>query len=66
MDFFFIGKTFRAPQAVIYKSKRVPNAAAPFVASFSSRGPAMLTSTILKVTLCNDCHSGHKFLYSFS
>ncbi|KAK4564190.1 hypothetical protein RGQ29_006327 [Quercus rubra] len=38
----------KAPQAVMYKSKRVPNAAAPFVASFSSRGPATLTSTILK------------------
>ena len=50
-DFFFIGKTFRAPRAVIYKSTTVRNAATPFVASFSSRGPNRLSSTILKVTL---------------
>ncbi|XP_030957527.1 subtilisin-like protease SBT4.15 isoform X1 [Quercus lobata] len=36
------------PQAVIYKSKTVPNAAAPFVASFSSRGPPKISRTILK------------------
>ncbi|KAF3960897.1 hypothetical protein CMV_014425 [Castanea mollissima] len=38
----------KAPQAVIYQSKRIPNAAAPFVASFSSRGPNTQTSAILK------------------
>ncbi|KAF3973078.1 hypothetical protein CMV_003485 [Castanea mollissima] len=36
------------PQAVIYKSNTTPNAAAPFLASFSSRGPAMLSRTLLK------------------
>ncbi|KAK7842207.1 subtilisin-like protease sbt4.15 [Quercus suber] len=38
----------RAPRAVIYKSITVRNAATPFVASFSSRGPNTLSSTILK------------------
>ena len=47
----FIGKNFRNPQAIIYKSRAVHNAASPFVASFSSRGPNTLSSTIIKVTL---------------
>ncbi|XP_075644333.1 subtilisin-like protease SBT4.15 [Castanea sativa] len=38
----------RAPRAVIYKSTTVRNAATPFVASFSSRGPNPISSTILK------------------
>ncbi|XP_065633197.1 subtilisin-like protease SBT4.15 [Quercus suber] len=36
------------PHAVIYKSRAVRNAASPFVASFSSRGPNTLSSTIIK------------------
>ncbi|KAL4597707.1 hypothetical protein ACB092_11G007900 [Castanea dentata] len=36
------------PRAVIYKSITVRNAATPFVASFSSRGPNTISSTILK------------------
>ena len=62
-DLFFIGKTFRNPQAVIYKSKTIRNVAAPFVASFSSRGPPNVSPTILKATLCNDYRSRHKFVY---
>nr|POE88667.1 subtilisin-like protease sbt4.15 [Quercus suber] len=38
----------RAPQAVIYKSKAIHNATTPFVASFSSRGPNTISSTIIK------------------
>ncbi|XP_050259827.1 subtilisin-like protease SBT4.15 [Quercus robur] len=38
----------RAPQAVIYKSIAVHNAATPFVASFSSRGPNTISSSIIK------------------
>ncbi|KAM4070698.1 hypothetical protein ACB094_11G002800 [Castanea mollissima] len=38
----------RTPRAVIYKSITVRNAATPFVASFSSRGPNPISSTILK------------------
>nr|POE89097.1 subtilisin-like protease sbt4.15 [Quercus suber] len=38
----------RAPQAVIYKSTAVYNATTPFVASFSSRGPNTISSTIIK------------------
>ena len=49
--FLFIDKTFRAPRAVIHKSIIVRNAATPFVASFSARGPNTLSSTIFKVTL---------------
>ena len=62
-DLFFIGKTFRNPQAVIYRTKTACNAAAPFVASFSSRGPANVSPTILKVTICNDYCSRYKFVY---
>nr|POE84449.1 subtilisin-like protease sbt4.15 [Quercus suber] len=36
------------PQAVILQSKSVRNTAAPFVASFSSRGPSKISRTILK------------------
>ncbi|KAL0009588.1 hypothetical protein SO802_011090 [Lithocarpus litseifolius] len=38
----------RAPRAVIHKSTTVRNAATPYVASFSSRGPNTVSSTILK------------------
>ncbi|KAK4595105.1 hypothetical protein RGQ29_018747 [Quercus rubra] len=38
----------RAPRAVIHKSIIVRNAATPFVASFSARGPNTLSSTIFK------------------
>ncbi|KAM3692835.1 hypothetical protein ACJW31_08G118900 [Castanea mollissima] len=38
----------RAPQAVIYKSVAIHNAATPFVASFSSRGPNTISSTLMK------------------
>ncbi|KAL4611660.1 hypothetical protein ACB092_08G141700, partial [Castanea dentata] len=36
------------PQAVIHQSKSVRDTTAPFVASFSSRGPAKISRTILK------------------
>ncbi|KAL4611657.1 hypothetical protein ACB092_08G141400, partial [Castanea dentata] len=38
----------RAPHAVIYKSVAIHNAATPFVASFSSRGPNTISSTLMK------------------
>jgi len=45
----------RNPYAVISKSKTV-NVSAPFVASFSSRGPKLVSPTILKVYIKkNDC-----------
>ncbi|KAK9999542.1 hypothetical protein SO802_019145 [Lithocarpus litseifolius] len=36
------------PQAVIYKSTAVRNAASPFAASFSSRGPTTISSSVIK------------------
>ncbi|KAK7849030.1 subtilisin-like protease sbt4.15 [Quercus suber] len=45
------------------QTKTTRNAAAPFVASFSSRGPANVSPTILKVTICNDYCSRYKFVY---
>lgn len=38
------------PMAIIYKSKQRINPTAPFVVSFSSRGPNAITKDILKVT----------------
>nr|KAJ0192244.1 hypothetical protein LSAT_V11C800435950 [Lactuca sativa] len=42
-------KSTRNATAVIMKSKDVKNASAPFVASFTSRGPNPITKSILKV-----------------
>lgn len=41
-------ENYRQAQAIIYKS-RAFKVAAPFVGSFSSRGPQLMSTTILKV-----------------
>ncbi|GFY93410.1 subtilisin-like serine endopeptidase family protein [Actinidia rufa] len=51
----YVNSTKRAT-AIIYKTKTV-NMAAPFVASFSSRGPQLITPNILKLYHCRSTSS---------
>jgi len=44
------------PTATIFKSNELKDSLAPYIVSFSSRGPNAITPNILKVTLCNVIH----------